>query len=110
MKESDLCNTPTWLKEHFVNHFDPCPENPSFDGLSVDWKNPAFVNPPYSEPLKWVLKAIEVNKMDNFNITFICSQIWLVCYIITNDKITFLFAIAYLIFAASMIIRDMKFR
>jgi hypothetical protein len=62
MKDSDLCNTPKWLKEHFVNHFDPCPENPSFDGLSIDWKSPSFVNPPYSEPLKWVVKAIEENK------------------------------------------------
>jgi len=57
-KESDLCNTPEWLKIHFNNHFDPCPQNPLFDGLNIDWKNPSFVNPPYSEPLKWVEKAI----------------------------------------------------
>lgn len=58
MKESDLCNTPSWLKLHFNNHFDPCPENPQFDGLSIDWKNPSYVNPPYSKPLDWVEKAI----------------------------------------------------
>lgn len=58
-KDSDLCNTPKWLMCHFKNHFDPCPENPSFDGLNIDWISPAFVNPPYSEPLKWIKKAIE---------------------------------------------------
>jgi hypothetical protein len=58
-KDSDLCNTPEWLKLHFKNHFDPCPQNPSFDGLTIDWVSPSFVNPPYSEPKKWILKALE---------------------------------------------------
>ena len=58
VKDSDLCNTPMWLMSNFKNHFDPCPENPQFDGLTVKWSSPAFVNPPYSEPLKWVEKAI----------------------------------------------------
>lgn len=58
-KDSDLCNTPEWLMNHFINHFDPCPENPQFDGLKIKWKSPAFVNPPYSEPLKWIDKAIQ---------------------------------------------------
>lgn len=59
VKESDLCNTPNWLKVHFMNHFDPCPEDPDFDGLNISWKSPAFCNPPYSEPHKWVHKAVE---------------------------------------------------
>lgn len=48
--------------EHFKNHFDPCPNNPQFDGLKVDWKNPTYCNPPYSNPLIWVKKAIEETK------------------------------------------------
>ena len=32
-------------KEEF---FDPCPTNPKFNGLNIDWKDLNFVNPPYS--------------------------------------------------------------
>jgi len=32
-------------KEEF---FDPCPINPKFNGLNIDWKALNFVNPPYS--------------------------------------------------------------
>lgn len=56
---NDSWRTPRWLIDHFRNHFDPCPSNPTFDGLSIDWKSPAFVNPPYSSPLQWIKKAIE---------------------------------------------------
>jgi len=59
---NDLWQTPRWLVEHFKRHYDPCPPNPTFDGLKVDWKSPAFVNPPYSKPLEWVKKAIEQSK------------------------------------------------
>lgn len=59
---TDLWYTPKWLIRHFSNHFDPCPENPTFDGLSIEWKTPSFVNPPYSEPILWVKKAIEQQK------------------------------------------------
>jgi len=59
---NDNWKTPTWLKEHFKKHFDPCPENPTFNGLTVTWLSPAFVNPPYSKPLDWVKKAIEESK------------------------------------------------
>lgn len=34
------------LKEQL---FDPCPLNPKFDGLKIDWKEYNFVNPPYSK-------------------------------------------------------------
>jgi hypothetical protein len=62
MKTTDYWETPLWLKKHFKNHFDPCPINPQFDGLNVGWVSPSFVNPPYSEPLKWIKKAIEEQK------------------------------------------------
>lgn len=51
-------NTPTWLKKHFEGHFDPCPSNPNFNGLDIEWINPTFVNPPYNNPKEWVLKAL----------------------------------------------------
>lgn len=59
---NDKYNTPTWLKEHFKNHYDPCPENHIVDGLRGDWESPAFVNPPYSKPIIWINKAIEQAK------------------------------------------------
>lgn len=59
---NDNYATPLWLMEHFKNHFDPCPLNADFDGLKIEWKSPTFVNPPYSDPLAWVIKAIEQSK------------------------------------------------
>ena len=48
----------------FEGWFDPCPlnPNPTIDGLSIEWKDKTYVNPPYSKPLEWVEKAIEENK------------------------------------------------
>ena len=46
--------TPQYIKdkltEHFGNMFDPCPlnDNPEIDGLSIQWKDMNFINPPYS--------------------------------------------------------------
>ena len=48
----------------FDSWFDPCPldENPKFNGLEVSWGHRTYVNPPYSNPLPWVEKAIEESK------------------------------------------------
>ena len=61
-KLSDKWTTPEWLIDLFKGYYDPCPLNPIEDGLNTNWKDYTYVNPPYSEPLKWVLKAIEENK------------------------------------------------
>jgi len=63
-KESDSRATPKWLKNVFSDWFDPCPlnPNPTIDGLTLEWKNKTFVNPPYSCPAEWVYKAIEESK------------------------------------------------
>lgn len=44
-----------WKKEEM---FDPCPENPQFDGLKIEWKEVNFVNPPYTLLRDFVYKAI----------------------------------------------------
>lgn len=56
--------TPNWLMNVFENWYDPCPLNdePKFNGLNVEWENKTFVNPPYSNPLPWVEKAIEESR------------------------------------------------
>ena len=58
----DKWNTPDWLMKIFEGWFDPCPDNPVSDGLKIDWKDKTYVNPPYSNPLPWVEKAIEESK------------------------------------------------
>ena len=49
------------LKEKYnISDFDPCPNNPTFDGLEIEWPNETiFVNPPYSrgQIKKWVEKC-----------------------------------------------------
>mgnify|MGYP001592246937 CR=1 FL=1 len=47
------------LNQEFCFDFDPCPENPSFDGLSHVWGKRNFVNPPYYEIKKWMQKGYE---------------------------------------------------
>lgn len=37
--------------------FDPCPENPKFDGLDISWKRFNYVNPPYPRLGEFVEKA-----------------------------------------------------
>lgn len=61
---NDNYKTDDWILNLFEGYFDPCPydPNPQINGLNIDWKDKTFVNPPYSNPLPWVIKAIEENK------------------------------------------------
>lgn len=48
------------LDEEFHFDFDPCPLNPTFDGLEVEWGGINYMNPPYGHEIgKWVKKASE---------------------------------------------------
>lgn len=59
LHQSDLWRTPSKIYKHFMEkgYFDPCPENPNFNGLEIDWKSYNFVNPPYSQIDEWLEKA-----------------------------------------------------
>lgn len=59
---TDSYNTPQWILNHYKEWFDPCPLNADFDGLSIEWKDKTFINPPYSKVMPWVEKAIEESK------------------------------------------------
>ena len=48
------------LNSEFQFDFDPCPVNPDFDGLKVEWGKRNFVNPPYGNEIgKWIKKGYE---------------------------------------------------
>ena len=55
--------TPDWLydelSKEFNFDFDPCPLNPTFDGLTIEWGNSNFVNPPYNKLKYWLKKGHE---------------------------------------------------
>ncbi len=55
--ESDFWCTPPEL--YPVGCFDPCPRNPTFDGLSISWKGEVFCNPPYSQIPAWISKCLK---------------------------------------------------
>lgn len=54
------------LCEEFGTMFDPCPNNPTYDGLSISWASEIwnYVNPPYTrgEISKWVKKSYDEYK------------------------------------------------
>tara|TARA_R100000388_G_scaffold84053_1_gene63048 strand:+ start:1288 stop:1722 length:435 start_codon:yes stop_codon:yes gene_type:complete len=62
-----VIETPDYLKDKIVKefgeYFDPCPVNPSFDGLLIDWPTNIvnYVNPPYTrgQISKWVKKCFD---------------------------------------------------
>lgn len=50
------------LDKEFNFNFDPCPSDPNFDGLNIDWKDRNFVNPPYKNIKDWIKKGYEEYK------------------------------------------------
>ena len=58
---SDDHYTPEWCMKMFASYHDPCPPRSIRDAFSYDWcehHDQIFVNPPYSNPMPWVEKAI----------------------------------------------------
>ncbi len=47
------------LNEEFKFDFDPCPADPKFDGLEIEWGQRNYVNPPYNDVPSWIKKAYE---------------------------------------------------
>lgn len=70
MKDSDNWETPRWLMNMFHNWYDPCPYggyNSNRDNLEGEWDvmddyPGIYINPPYSDVMPWVDKAIRTHK------------------------------------------------
>ena len=74
--KTDDWKTPSVLYHRYIDagYYDPCPYQASFDGLSIEWKDKNFVNPPYSELKKWIIKAIEEAKKGKSVVLLIPSR------------------------------------
>jgi len=69
-KVNDHWRTPEWLYKaldlEFRFDLDPCPldPHPKIDGLLLDWTGKrVFCNPPYSNILPWIQKALCSNAL-----------------------------------------------
>jgi len=75
---SDNWNTPESfykkLDEEFHFNFDPCPPNPTFDGLNIEWKERNFINPPYSQAKHWIKKGYEESLKEKLCVFLIASR------------------------------------
>ena len=74
--------TPDWLLQkltaaHFGSEqpFDPCPNDPQFDGLTVPWQPKTFVNPPFNQMAVWLTKAVEEGKRGNHIVFLLPARI-----------------------------------
>lgn len=97
--KTDKGITPRWfmkkLQDEFNFNFDPCPENwdKSFDGLTCEWKERNYCNPPYSQKPQWIKKAIEEQKKGRFTVMFLpvdTSTKWYHELIVPNAEVRFI--------------------
>jgi len=81
------------LNAEFKFDFDPCPTEPDFDGLSVEWGTRNFVNPPYGNQIKhWVAKAYEESQRGKLVVMLIPSRTdtrWWHDYVMKADEVRF---------------------
>lgn len=82
------------LNKEFNFDFDPCPSEPYFDGLNVEWGYCNFVNPPYGREIgKWIKKGYEEalkGKKVVFLIPSRTDTIWWHDYIMKANEVRFI--------------------
>ena len=83
----------TGLNKEFNFNFDPCPSNPTFDGLNVKWGSRNFCNPPYGRQITaWIKKGYEENIKGNLVVFLVPSRTdtrWWHDFIMKADEIRF---------------------
>lgn len=82
------------LDREFGFDFDPCPHKSCFDGLSLEWGQSNFVNPPYGREIgKWLKKGFaewEKGKTVVFLIPSRTDTIWWHDYVMKATEIRFI--------------------
>jgi site-specific DNA-methyltransferase (adenine-specific) len=64
-----------WVEGCYGKFFDPCPKNPDFNGLKIEWKDINFVNPPYGTEIKhWIKKSYEESRKGKVVVLLIPSR------------------------------------
>jgi phage N-6-adenine-methyltransferase len=82
------------LNAEFGFTFDPCPPNPTFNGLKVPWQKTNYVNPPYGRQIGlWLEKAIQEQRQGNTSVFLIPSRTdtrWWHDHVMKADEIRFI--------------------
>ncbi len=82
------------LDAEFNFDFDPCPVNPTSDGLTTDWGQCNFVNPPYGREIQeWISKGFvewQRGKTVVFLIPSRTDTMWWHKWIMKADEIRFI--------------------
>lgn len=81
------------LDAEFNFTFDPCPKLPSFDGLSCEWGERSFCNPPYKDLKKWIPKAFLEAKKGKIVVLLVPARtdtIWWHEYCLKAQEIRFI--------------------
>jgi hypothetical protein len=82
------------LDSEFNFDFDPCPPNPQFDGLAIEWGCSNFCNPPYGTQIKhWIKKGFLEASKGKAVVFLIPSRTdteWWHEYIMRADEIRFI--------------------
>lgn len=88
--KTDIAPSPKWILKMFEGYFDPCPPNPKFDGLKIDWEKRNYVNPPYSNKKPWIEKVILEQRKGNLSIMLlpqIPDAVWYQELVVPNSVI-----------------------
>jgi hypothetical protein len=63
-----------YLDRHYHFDFDPCPLQSTFDGLSIEWGDRNFVNPPYSKNVEFLKKGYQQYLKEKLSVFLIPSR------------------------------------
>lgn len=78
------------LDAEFAFDFDPCPTNPTFDGLAIDWGLRNFCNPPYSQKRRWIEKAMAEKAKGKLTVMLLpvdTSTAWFLDLVLPNAEV-----------------------
>ena len=87
---NELSPSPRWLLDMFSDWFDPCPPNPTFDGLKIPWKKKNYVNMPFNNKVPWIDKAIEEQALENTSALLLphdTRAIWYADKVLPNSEV-----------------------